>query len=193
MSRRAQTSSFDVFCRDSIDLIRSARTPFLLIGGLAVIALGVARTTADIDLVAYADPGRGAALIDLARAAGFTAAHDELARMEATGTLRFKRGPFQLDIILASLPFESAALERAQRKRLFGRLVPLPTPEDLLLFKVLAGRDKDLHDAVGIARRHLARLDRRYLERSINQVCDLAEDLTAKRQLEAVLAKAASA
>ena len=123
-------------------------------------------------------------LIDLARSQKL---------LEATGTLRFKRGPFQLDIILASLPFESAALERAQRKRLFGRLVPLPTPEDLLLFKVLAGRDKDLHDAVGIARRHLARLDRRYLERSINQVCDLAEDLTAKRQLEAVLAKAASA
>ncbi len=185
-------SSFDSFCRDAIDLVRSSRTPFLLVDGLAVIALGEARTTADIDLVAYTSPARAAALIELAKTAGFAAAPDELARMEATGTLRFRRGPFQLDIILASLPFEIAALERAKRRRMFGRLIPLPTPEDLLLFKVLAGRDKDLHDAVGIARRHLSRLDRRYLERSINQVCDMAEDLAPKRQLESVLAKAAA-
>jgi hypothetical protein len=73
---------------------------------------------------------------------------------------------------------------------LFGRLVPLPTPEDLILFKVLAGRDKDLVDAVGIARRHLTTLDHRYLDATLNAVCDLAEDLAPRHRLDEVLRKA---
>jgi hypothetical protein len=77
------------------------------------------------------------------------------------------------------------------KKRLFGRLVPLPTPEDLILFKVLAGRDKDILDAIGVARRHLPRLDRRYLENTIQGICDLAEDMQPWRRLEDVLRRAA--
>ncbi len=34
-----------------------------------------------------------------------------------------------------------------------------PSPEDLILFKILAGRDKDILDATGVARRHAGRLD----------------------------------
>ncbi|HEY4158173.1 MAG TPA: hypothetical protein VGM29_08750 [Polyangiaceae bacterium] len=60
----------------------------------------------------------------------------------------------------------------------------LPTPEDLLLFKVLAGRDKDLLDAAGIARRHRATLDWPYVERVVRELCDQAEDMAAWQRLE---------
>jgi hypothetical protein len=66
----------------------------------------------------------------------------------------------------------------------------MPSPEDLILFKVLAGRDKDLLDAAGIVRRHAGRLDRSYLEATLQPICDLAEDLGALRRLRSVLAKA---
>jgi hypothetical protein len=68
--------------------------------------------------------------------------------------------------------------------------VPLPTPEDLILFKVLAGRDKDLVDAVGVARRHFSALDHRYLDATLDAVCDLAEDLAPRNRLDEVLRKA---
>ncbi len=100
------------------------------------------------------------------------------------------RGPHQLDMIVASLPFETEALGRRQRARMFGRVVPLPTPEDLLVFKVLAGRAKDLVDAEGVARRHLAALDVRYVERAISAVADYAEDPRLLQRLADVLARA---
>lgn len=191
--KRAPASSFNVFCQKAFDFLQGSGVRHLVIGGLAVGAVGEARTTGDVDVVGFASPEDAEALIAKAAAAGFDVRPEiEQERLRATGTLRFRHGPFQLDIILASLPFEEAAYNRSVKKRLFGRLVPLPTPEDLILFKVLAGRDKDILDAVGVARRHSARLDRRYLEDTIQGICDLAEDTTPWRRLEDVLRKAAA-
>jgi hypothetical protein len=159
---------------------------------MAVVAIGEARTTADVDVVAFLSDEEGEQLIQKARNLGFEVDPDiELERLRTTGTLRVRRGPFQLDIILASLPFEEEAYRRASRHRIFGCPVLLPSPEDLILFKVLAGRDKDLLDAVGVARRHAKRIDWAYVESVLRTLCDLAEDMTPWRHLEEVRAKAA--
>ena len=187
----APANPFTAFCQKAFDFLEGAGVRHLVIGGLAVGAIGEARTTGDVDVIAFVSPDDAVALIALASEAGFDV-HPEIEqeRLRATGTLRFRHGLFQLDIILASLPFEEAAYTRAVRKRLFGRLVPFPTPEDLIVFKVLAGRDKDILDAVGVARRHLPTLDRRYLETTLQDICDLAEDMEPWRRLESVLRKA---
>ena len=88
------------------------------------------------------------------------------------------------------MPFEEAAFERATVRRMFACTVRIPTPEDLILLKVLAGRDKDVLDAIGVARRHGAALDRRYIEETLRPICDLAEDMTAWRRMQAVFEKA---
>ncbi|HEX7836576.1 MAG TPA: hypothetical protein VF469_03885 [Kofleriaceae bacterium] len=188
--KRTPPQTFDAFCREAVDFLARAKAPYLIIGGLAVGVVGEPRMTGDVDVIGYLSIEQATALIDAAVAAGFGVASDERERLHATGTLRFSKGRFQLDIILASLPFEDDARARARKRRLFGRLVPLPTPEDLILFKVLAGRDKDLVDAVGIARRHLDALDRRYLDAALEAVCELAEDLTPRARLDEVLRKA---
>lgn len=190
--KRASSQTFVAFCRKAIDFLNSSATPYLVIGGIAVGAVGEPRMTSDVNVIAYLSMGKAIALIDAAAAAGFEVAPDERGELQATGTLRFCRGRFQLDIILASLPCEDDARARSHEHCLFDRMVLLPTPEDLILFKVLAGRDKDLVDAVGVARRHRAKLDRSYLQGAITAVCELAEDLTPLRRLEEVLRKASS-
>jgi hypothetical protein len=112
----------------------------------------------------------------------------ERERLATTGTLRFRRGTFQIDLITASLPFEEAAFQRASRHELFGVLLPFPSPEDLILFKVLAGRDKDMLDAVGVVRRHRDHLDITYLETTLQPICELAEDQSPWRRLQRVIA-----
>lgn len=154
-------------------------------------AVGEPRTTADVDVVAYLSEEEAEKLILSAQSAGFDVQTAlELERLHSTGTLRFKQGPFQLDIILASLPFEQKALSRSTQREMFGRRVSLPTPEDLILFKVLAGRDKDMLDAVGIAKRHAASLDWDYVESVIQGLCDLAEDMNPWHRLVVVRQKA---
>jgi|BarGraNGADG00212_1021973.scaffolds.fasta_scaffold00180_2 hypothetical protein len=187
----APANPFTAFCQRAFDFLEQAGIRHLVIGGLAVGVIGEARTTGDVDVVGYASTEDALALITKASDAGFDVRPEvERERLRATGTLRFRQGPFQLDVILASLPFEEAAHARAVSKRLFGRVVLFPTPEDLIVFKVLAGRDKDMLDAIGVARRHLPTLDRLYLDQTIQGICDLAEDMEPWRRLESVLRKA---
>jgi hypothetical protein len=187
----APPNAFTAFCQRAFDFLEQSGIRHLVIGGLAVGVVGEARTTADVDVIGFASVDEALALIAKASDAGFEVRPDvERERLHATGTLRFRQGPFQLDVILASLPFEEVAHSRAVRRRLFDRVVPFPTPEDLIVFKVLAGRDKDLLDAVGVARRHLPALDRRYLEDTIQGLCDLSEDMEPWRRLEGVLRRA---
>ena len=129
------------------------------------------------------------ALIGLAANAGFELQLAvERERLATTGTMRFRRSKFQIDLITASLPFEEAAFLRASRHKLFGVRLPFPSPEDLILLKVLAGRDKDMLDAIGIARRHRDHLDITYLETTIQPICELAEDQSPWRRLQRVIA-----
>lgn len=184
-------SEFDRFCRAAFELLDQTGTRYLVVGGLAVIAVGEPRTTGDVDVIAFLSAAEARRFIGAAAQAGFEVDSVlERRRLDETGTVRVRRAPFQLDVIVASLPFEETAYARSTPQRLFGRMVRFPSAEDLILFKVLAGRDKDILDAVGIARRHAARLDHRYLEHTLRPICDLAEDLSAWRRLHAVLKKA---
>lgn len=183
-------ATFDEFGRASIDFLTNANVPYMLVGGLAVAAIAEPRFTADVDVVAFVSMGAAERLITIAAAAGFTSADDEADRLRETGTLRFCRGPFQLDIIVASLPFEERARHRAVSRRLFDRDVPMPTPEDMLVFKIISARDKDLLDAVSIVRRHGSRLDWPYVTSGIDEICDLSEQSGPRETLNAVRRKA---
>jgi hypothetical protein len=102
--KRTPRPTFDAFCREAVDFLADASTPYLIIGGLAVAVIGEPRMTGDVDVIGYVSVEQATFLIDAAVAAGFEVAPDERERLYATGTLRFSKGRFQLDIILASLP-----------------------------------------------------------------------------------------
>jgi hypothetical protein len=182
-------SEFDDFCRFAFSFLEGERIRFLVVGGLAVVVVGEPRTTADA--IVFFSQTEAESLIGRAAAAGFDVReHVERERLAATGTMRFHRGRFQIDLITASLPFEDAAYERASHHEVFGIRLPFSSPEDLLLFKVLAGRDKDMLDAAGVVRRHGDRLDVAYLERTLRPICELAEGMAPWNRLHRVLTSA---
>ena len=161
-----------------------------MIGGLAVICVGEPRTTGDADVIAFLDSDGAESLLVKAKKAGYKLdLKAERKSLNETGTFCIRRGPFQLDVLLASLPFEDEAYRRASTLKLFGRRLKLPTPEDLILLKVLAGAEKDMMDAAGVVRRHGAKLDRRYIEATLRPICDLAEDMGPWVRLQQVLGR----
>lgn len=181
-------NEFDAFCRDAFGFLEASGTRYLVIGGLAVMVVGEPRTTADADAVVFLTAAEAEAMIGRAATAGFDVRQEtERERLATTGTIRLRRGRFQLDLITASLPFEETASRRATVHELFGIRLPFPSAEDLILFKVLAGRDKDMLDAAGVARRHRGRLDRDYLERTLRPICELAEDMAPWTRLQRTL------
>ena len=181
-------SDFDDFCRFAFRFLEGQGTRYLVIGGLAVVAVGEPRTTADADAIVFISPAEAESLVGRAAEGGFDVRTEvELERLATTGTMRFRRGRFQIDLITASLPFEETAYGRASVHELFGIRLPFPSPEDLILLKVLAGRDKDMLDAAGIIRRHGERLDVDYLERTLLPICELAEDMAPWNRLRRLL------
>jgi len=182
-------SAFDEFCRAAFNFLESQGTRYLVVGGLAVVVVGEPRTTADADAIVFVSPSEADALIRRAAEAGFDVRQDvERERLATTGTMRFRKGRFQIDLITASLPFEEVAYQRASVHELFGIRLSFPSPEDLILLKVLAGRDKDMLDAAGVARRHAGRLDIPYLEETLRPICEIAEDTAPWVRLQRVLA-----
>jgi Nucleotidyl transferase of unknown function (DUF2204) len=169
--------SFDAFCRACLDVLKATRTRYIVVGGLAVTVVGEPRLTADLDVVVFADLAALRALVTYAVGHGFTAnVDDEIAAVEQGGSIRLDRGSFHFDVIVRSLFIEDMAREHSRLRMLFGRHVRFPSPEDLAVLKVVAGRPRDLLDVEGIVRRHGAKLDRRYIQVTLEKVCELAED-----------------
>jgi hypothetical protein len=186
-------NEFDALCRFAFGFLEEQKVRFLVVGGLAVVVIGEPRLTADADAIVFLSTPQAEALIAKAAEAGFDVREDiERERLATTGTMRFRRGWFQLDLITASLPFEDAAYDRASVHRVFGMSLPFPSPEDMILFKLLAGRDKDILDATGIVRRHRDTIDVAYLEKTLLPICEAAEDITPWTRLKRILADGGS-
>ena len=123
--------------------------PWMVIGGVAVIAHGVRRLTTDIDATVRGDAIDVVELLAvlerhgieprIADAVGFAAQSLVLLlRHVATGV--------DLDVSLAWSGFEHGALA-SRAERLFGRVrVPMATAQSLIVYKAIAGRPRDLQD-----------------------------------------------
>lgn len=69
----------------------------------------------------------------------------------------------KIDLILAMLPMEKTAIERALPLRIGPTEVPVCTAEDLIILKAVSTRLKDQEDVRGVIDRMGKRLDLTYL------------------------------
>jgi hypothetical protein len=123
--------------------------PWMVIGGIAVIVRGVRRTTTDIDAAVRGD---GASLAHVLES---LAAHDIVGRIpdaeefaQASMVLLLRHSPtgVDLDVSFAWSEFEYEALSQCSMAR-FGKIsVPTALAEDLVIYKQIAARPKDLED-----------------------------------------------
>lgn len=130
-------------------------------GAQAVIAYGVPRLSADVDVTVRLSPDDPERFAREMEAAGFTPRVDDADFVKRTRVLPFVHTAtgMPLDIVLAGSGLEDEFLERVRTVDLGGAVVPFLHPEDLVIAKVLAGRPKDVDDAVGVWRIHGETLD----------------------------------
>ncbi len=121
----------------------------LIIGGVAASMLGKPRLTADVDALILLSIEDLPDLIEVATQQGLVPRLPEaetFARRHRVLLLRHQESSINVDISLGILPFEVEAVERSTLHHVGGVTIRLPTPEDLIIFKAVAHRPKDLLD-----------------------------------------------
>jgi len=134
---------------DVARVLKTLEAPSAIIGGIAVIAWGHPRFTADIDC-AVAAPIEGLnELFEAFECAGFEPRTEDalsFAKENLVVLLRHRKTGIAVDVSIAQLEFEQRALSRSVN-RPFGALqIPVPPITDLLIYKLIAGRPKDHED-----------------------------------------------
>jgi hypothetical protein len=79
-----------------------------------------------------------------------------------------------VDVALGCLPFEEEAVARGRAVQVAGVSIPLPTPEDLIIMKAVAHRDRDLLDIEGLLAAH-PDLDLRRVRRWVRAFAEALE------------------
>jgi hypothetical protein len=132
-----------------------------LFGAQAVIAYGVPRLSADVDVtLALAPDAPDRFARDMERD-GFARRVSDPDFVQRTRVMPFVHLPtaMPLDVVFAGSGLEDAFLDRAQLTDIGGIAVPLIEVGDLIIAKVLAGRPKDLEDARALWRLHGSTVD----------------------------------
>jgi hypothetical protein len=171
------------------EFLTAHRWRFCIIGGVALQRWGEPRLTQDVDLTLLTGFGTEAPYVDalLGRfrprgddARAFALANRVLLLQSAAG--------IPLDIALGAMPFEERAVERATPYSVAPdvRLITCGA-EDLIVFKVFAGRPQDWLDVEGIALRQGSQLNRGMIVSELTPLLVLKEDTEAMDRLGLIL------
>lgn len=150
-------------------------------GAQAVVAYGVPRLSADVDVTLRISPDEPERFAREMEAAGFTLRVHDPEFVRRTRVMPFVHRPtaMPLDVVLAGSGLEDEFLQRARPVDLGGVQVPLIDPEDLLIAKILAGRPKDVEDARGLWRLRGQGMS----ENRIREILRLLEEALAQSDL----------
>jgi hypothetical protein len=125
---------------------------WFLFGAQAVNVWGVPRLTNDVDIT-VGTPGGTDELVAEFRSHGFRPRFDfdpEFTRRTRVIPMVHEETEIPIDIVLAGPGLEDEFFERARMMRIERVDIPVISPEDLMISKVVAGRGKDLEDIRGI-------------------------------------------
>ena len=171
-----------------VTFLNAEKYKYLIIGGIAAGTLGEPRVTGDVDVDIMMDQEHIPDFLDKVKKAGFKVSKKKcIRRAEQTGTFQINYGDFHVDFIISSTDLEQQAFKRRKTIKLYGIKAFFPTPEDLIIFKIIPGRKQDLLDAERVAQRHEGKLDTEYLKTWARKLSDQAEDMRIWNELDRLL------
>ncbi len=165
-------SPFAAALADLKEALAALRVDWYVFGAQAALIHGAARVTADIDVTLRLGKVTPARLASALKRQGFQLRVADPAFVRTTRVLPVVhvRTSVPADLVIAGPGLEDAFLERATVHDLGGVRVPVARAEDVIVMKVLAGRDKDLDDVASILAARAAVLDVKYISTTLTMV-----------------------
>jgi len=181
-------------CEAALDLQRFCEAEawrFCFIGGLAVLAWALPRTTVDADITLLTGFGNEEQFVDklMSRYDGRLEDARSFALQYRVLLLRSKFG-IGLDIGLGALPFEESSIERSRVVEVVkGCELRVCCAEDLIVHKAFASRDQDWADVDSILMVQGAKLNTSLILQELQPLVELKEDKEIVPRLRKLLQK----
>jgi len=139
--------------------------PYIIIGGFANILHGSGRTTRDVDIVIFVDYYEMKRAVNAFEKDFKWRIKDPLQFVEKNFVLPLTHQPteIEVDVSLGFSGFEKRALSRSKKMKFKNVELNVCTAEDLILFKLVAARPRDLLDIQEVMQRFRGKLDVSYL------------------------------
>lgn len=148
--------------------------PYMLIGGAAAALWGNPRLTLDADVTVWIPDYQLTAVIQALQRRCTPRTGDPLQFVHDTRVLPVTLpAGLPADITFGQLPFEEAAIQRADVKMVAGYPVRVCTVADLILHKVVSDRPRDQDDLRFLIGRYAGTLVRADLTRQVAGLADL--------------------
>jgi hypothetical protein len=174
------------------DGLHALNVPWMIIGGVAVIAHGVPRFTADVDATVSAPQEPLERVFDVFAQNGIVPRIADalaFARDRQVVLLRHEPSGVDLDVSLAWLPFELDAIGRSEVIDYAGVSIRVPRPDDLVIYKLVAARPRDLDDVERLLLLHGPSLDVGRIVATVREFAEVLEDPGRIDALERLLKK----
>ncbi len=167
-------------------VLSGAGLRWYLFGAQAAIVHGAVRLSADVDVTVDVPEGSLRALLAGLAARGFSAriANPEAfaARTRVVPLVHGASG-MPVDLVLAGPGLEERFFERCVTVDVEGARIPVASAEDVVVMKILAGREKDRSDAAAILAARTKHLDLDYVRDTLQRL----EAALDRRDLVAML------
>jgi hypothetical protein len=156
--------------------------PYVVVGGISVIAWGRSRTTDDIDFIIDHRKLNINHFVSYLKKNNFFADEEDFLGFQTQDhcTIFFKDGLFRVDIIGVYNEDNQISINQATKISFFEIQINIDNPESLIAHKLLFGSDQDIEDAYAI----LIRLKDQI---SIDFLFSNAERLKVKKKLKKLL------
>lgn len=177
-AKRKKILLFEDVLKGLLQWFKNSPGEFLIIGGIAVSLLTRPRTTQDIDVLSMIDESQWENFLKMGWRYGFVSRiRDALpfAQKNRVLLLRHKKSGVNIDISFGYLPFEEESIKRRTFQQAGSLRIPLPTPEDLIIMKMIAHRPHDLIDVKTILEAY-PQLDRKRIRKWVKEFSVALED-----------------
>jgi len=164
--------------------------PYVVIGGIANAVRGEPRATHDADLKVLVKGMTISQFRTLAEAQFKPYRRLWLGQAESPLVISLEVAPdMVVDLLVAVLPYEEQAIQRAELIEIEGLSLPVCTAEDLIIHKAIADRPKDWLDIEKILLRQRGRLDTAYIRDWLTQFAEALEKPELLTRFEELLSQ----
>lgn len=167
----------------------------MIIGGMAVIALGYPRVTTDIDATVLVNLDDLPLFFERLKSHGIVHRIEDpisFAKTNHVLLMRHQGSGIDIDISIAMLPFEEDAISNSQAVDFAGVKIAIPRAEDMIIYKMVACRPEDLRDVEELLLRYRDRMNLGRIREIVAQFAEVLDRSDMLPKLDSLISRSKS-